>query len=280
MASAKEFPLLLVDLSAALLECMEAGEVSLDGVEVGPWFTLEQVRAYRQKLPALPFFFHAADLIDEVGEIPGAEERISAYLESTLSPWLSVHLSIWGPGMLARLRKGERLPLPQPEKALQVLLHRLERLVRLTSIPVLVENVEPLPFEGYDFWSRPEFICKVFDKSGCGFLLDTGHARVSSDRLDMDMDTYLSQLPLECIMEIHVSSPRRRQGQLVDVHAPLHLVDYHILESLLVRAAPRAVTLEFIRDRRALREQLTRLHRLPGLGGSPTRGDQKGGRYE
>ena len=265
MSSLNNFPLLIADLSEALLDQMAMDGPIVDGVEVGAWFSIEQIIAYREKLPDLPFIFHGTDLINEVGEKSGIEDRIKKYLECTDSPWVSVHLSVWEKGMQERLMSGERLPLPNPEQALARLLRRLDILVNLIHVPMLVENIEPLPFDGYDFWSYPEYICEVLERSGCGLLLDTGHLRISAERLGMRVETYLNQLPLERVMEIHVSGPRRRGGRLVDTHETLLAVDYQLLESLLARLTPRAVTLEYIWDGIKLSKQLKRLRRTPTL---------------
>jgi uncharacterized protein (UPF0276 family) len=162
--------------------------------------------------------------------------------------------------------QGERLPLPDPEIAMAQLLRRLEALVELVKVPVLIENIEPLPLDGYYFWSHPEYICRVLEESGCGLLLDIAHLRVSADRLGMPVETYLGHLPLERVVEVHVSGPRRRSGQLLDVHESLQAVDYRLLASLLSWQIPRAVTLEYTRDREQLSKQLDCLRRLPGLG--------------
>ena len=265
MSSLGKFPLLVADLSDALLGLMAVDDSMVDGVEVGSWLSIEQIIAYREKLPDLPFIFHGTNLINEVGENSGVEDRIKDYLAFTGSPWASVHLSVWEKGMQERLMRGERLPLPNPEQALARLLRRLDTLVKLVPVPVLVENIEPLPFDGYDFWSRPEYICRVLEESGCGFLLDTGHMRVSAERLGMNVETYLEQLPLERVVEVHVSGPRRRGGRLLDAHESLQGVDYRLLESLLSRLTPQAVTLEYIRDGLKLSKQLKHLQRMPGM---------------
>jgi hypothetical protein len=70
---------LTTNLSDPLLELLREGEVPVDGVEVGPWFSVRQVRGYRQALPGLPFTFHASNLIDRVGLVPGALSQIGAY---------------------------------------------------------------------------------------------------------------------------------------------------------------------------------------------------------
>jgi uncharacterized protein len=256
------FPLLATNISAALLDLMTTDSRIVDALEVGPWLSIEEIREYRRRFPESPFIFHGTNLIVEMGENLGVEERICSYLDCTGSPWVSVHLSVWEAGNFERLMRGERLQLPDPEQAFDRLLRRLEGLVKLVPVPVLVENIEPLPFEGYDFWARPEYITRVLDHSGCGFLLDTGHLRVSAARLGIDVATYLDLLPLERVVQIHVSGPRRRLGRLLDMHAPLQAVDYRLLESLLSRLNPRLVTLEYVRDRQHLAGQLERLRRI------------------
>jgi uncharacterized protein len=257
-------PLLSTNISEALLDLLVEDTSVVDALEVGPWLPVEQISADRKRFPDLPFTFHGSNLIVEVGEQLGVEERILAYLDCTGSPWVSVHICIWEPGNFERLMRGEHLPLPDPEQAFDRLLGRLELLDKLAPVPVLVENIEPLPFDGYDFWARPEYIIRVLDRSGCGFLLDTGHLRVSADRLGMDVGAYLDMLPLERVVQMHVSGPRRVAGRLLDMHAPLLAADYRLLETLLSRTNPQAVTLEYVKDRELLERQLLRLRKLLG----------------
>jgi uncharacterized protein len=258
-------PLLTTNTSEALFDLIALDGSIVDALEVGPWLSVEQISACQRKFPNMPFIFHGTNLIVEVGEDLGVEQRIQAYLDCTGSPWVSVHLCVWEPGNFERLMRGERLLLPDPDQALEKLLRRLEMLVKLVPVPVLVENIEPLSFDGYDFWAWPDYIRRVLECSGCDFLLDTGHLRVSAYRLGMDVETYLGQLPLERVVEIHVSGPRRRGGRLVDAHEHLRAADYRLLETITSRSNPQVVTLEYIKDREQLSKQLARLRRLPGM---------------
>jgi uncharacterized protein (UPF0276 family) len=258
-------PLLVAVLSEALLSLITEDNSIVDGVEVGPWYSSGQISAARRKLPDLPFFFHGANLIAEMGENLGVENRIKEYLACSGSPWVSVHLMVWEAGEVERIMHWERLPLPDPEEALARLSGRLKALNSLVPVPVLVENIEPLPFDGYDFWSQPEYIRRVVKDSGCGLLLDIGHLRVSADHLHIPAEQYMGSLPLEQVVEVHVSGPRRRKGRLVDLHEPMLKADYDLLELLLSRHKPQAVTLEYPRDRENLLKQLNRLHKLPGM---------------
>jgi uncharacterized protein (UPF0276 family) len=251
---------LTTNLSEPLLELLRDGEAAVDGVEVGPWFTLSQIRAYRAALPDLPFTFHGGDLIERVGWVPGAISRVAAYLRCTGSPWVSVHITMWPPGFVwLMLKHGWRMPLPNPARATRRFVRQVTRLARAASVPVLLENIEPLPFDGYDFEVRTERITQVLGETGSDLLLDIGHARVSAAVLAIDSHDYLNGLPLKRIAQIHVSGPRMREGRLVDAHEPLQEIDYALLDYVLTRSSPRMVTLEYIRERDPLREQLLRL---------------------
>jgi uncharacterized protein (UPF0276 family) len=248
---------LTADLSDPLLELIYNDEAPIDAVEVGPWFSVREIRDYRQALPGLPFYFHGSSLIGRVGLVPGAISKIAAYLNCTESPWVSMHITMWLPGMVwLMLQHGWRVPMPNPERATRRLIRQVMRLARSIQAPVILENMEPLPFEGYDFEARPERITEVLEKTNCGFVLDTGHARVSAAALGMDVHDYLNSLPLDRVVQVHVSGPRMRDGRLADAHEPLQEADYALLNFVLARTHPQVVTLEYIRERDALREQL------------------------
>jgi uncharacterized protein (UPF0276 family) len=251
---------LTTNLSDPLLELIRDSKVPIDGVEVGPWFSLSQTRAYRKALPDLPFTFHGGDLIDRVGWVPGATGRIAAYLRCTGSPWVSVHVTLWPPGTVwLMLKRGWRVPLPDPTRAARRFVRQVKRLARAVPVPVLLENVEPLPFDGYDFEVQTERITQVLEETDSALLLDVGHARVSAAALGVDERDYLGGLPLQRVVQIHVSGPRKRDGRLVDAHEPLQEIDYALLDYVLARSKPRMVTLEYTRVRDPLREQLLRL---------------------
>lgn len=243
-----------------MLELIRDDKAPIDAVEVGPWFSVRQIRDYRRALPGLPFHFHGGDLIERVGLIPGTISKIRAYLHCTASPWASMHVAMWLPGMiwLAR-RHGWHPPRPNPMRATRRLIWQVKRLAGSIKVPVTLENTEPLPFEGYEFEVKPGRITKVLEQTRCGLLLDTGHARVSAAVLDMDVNDYLNSLPLDRVVQVHVSGPRVCDGRLVDAHEPLQQIDYTLLDWVLARTRPQVVTLEYIRRRDALRDQLFRL---------------------
>jgi uncharacterized protein (UPF0276 family) len=260
---------LTTNLSDPLLELIRLEDDLVDGLEVGPWLSLRRIRTYRKTLPDIPFYFHGSNMIEGIGLIPGAVSKIKAYQAATASPWVSVHISMWLPGMVWLMaRYGWRMPLPDPERATRGFIQKVSRLVRSLDVPVLLENIEPRPFDGYDFESKTDRITRVLEETGCGLLLDLGHARVSAAVFGMDAQDYLKGLPLNRVMQVHISGPRMRAGRLVDSHEPLQEVDYELLDFVLAKTRPKVVTLEYISEQNALREQLLRLRRtldaLPG----------------
>ena len=50
---------LTTNLSDPLLELIRKESPPIDAVEVGPWFSVRQIRDYRQSLPELDFIFTA-----------------------------------------------------------------------------------------------------------------------------------------------------------------------------------------------------------------------------
>lgn len=251
---------LTTNLSEPLLALVRDGEVLVDAVEVGSWFSARQIREYRRALPEMPFTFHGGDLIDRVGLIPGAVSRIRAYLDCTASPWASMHITMWPPGMVwVMLRHGWRMPLPNKDRATRRYIRQVRKLARAIPVPVTLENTEPLPFDGYDFEVEADRIAEVLEQTGCGFVLDIAHARVSAEVMGVDIRDYLRDLPLDRVVQLHVSGPRVQEGRLVDVHETMQRIDYELLRFVLARTSPEVITLEYIRDREALREQLLQL---------------------
>jgi hypothetical protein len=173
-----------------------------------------------------------------------------------------VHISVWQPGELRALKAGKRVPLPDIEQSRQQFIEKVLRLGSSIRVPVLIENIEPLSLDGYNFWSRPDFICQVIAQTGCGFLLDTGHARIAAESLGMDIYGYLQLLPMERVVQVHASGPRRVEDCLVDVHQPLQEEDYELLEFILAKTRPQVVTLEYIQEADALRKQLGQLRNI------------------
>lgn len=63
----------------------------------------------------------------------------------------------------------------------------------------------------------PMIFSEIVGKTGCGFLLDTAHARITSICLGLDVKEYISQMPLEHLKELHITGIQAdKNGRLRD----------------------------------------------------------------
>ena len=68
---------------------------------------------------------------------------------------------------------------------------------------------------------------KVIEDTRCMFLLDLAHACITADSLGVDAKTYIASLPVERLVEMHITGIRSYAGILTD-HFPLAERDWQI----------------------------------------------------
>jgi uncharacterized protein (UPF0276 family) len=235
---------------------LDAGEIGVDRLKAAEWMDERQQAAL---LAQRPVVLHVSE-----GVIWPRSRRWTAaqadLARGVDAPWISVHLDIgwtflayrWaGPNPIGR-SLGQRWAV-----------RSLRRLQDASAVPVLVENMPRWSRHRPAYVVDPAFITAVMDESGCGLLLDLAHARVAAAYQGVAARDYLARLPLERVLEIHVSGPRSRPDErLVDAHQPLLEADYALLAWALERTRPRAVTLEYTQDRAQIVAQLARLRAM------------------
>ncbi len=254
--------ILAANYGEALVELIRAGEAPIQAIEVGPWMSVGQIRRAQQGLPGWTWQFHPANMISGVGWLPGALNRLKGWFDCTHSRWASFHATFLPPGYAwASLKWGWRLPVLRPDGAVSMLCRQVERAGRFLNLPVILENMAspPDPDGLCNYGNYPELLGRVLEKTGCGLLLDLGHARIAAQHDHQPVHDYLGRLPLEKTRQIHVSGPRLKDGALYDAHQPLVEEDYELLDWALAHTHPEVVTLEYYREKETLRQQLSRL---------------------
>ncbi len=252
---------LTVSYSAFLLDLIQHEGFQCSGVEVGPYFSLSEVKRISRELPGWRVELHASYL----GLLPFTRRPLEAYLRATQSRWVSCHvrllstLEIW-----LGLRWRIYLPLSDPRRTKQKMIDTVQRLKQWAPLPVILENMPCMPHPHHQIESDPEITSEILATTGCGLLLDLAHARVGARYNGLQPADYLARLPLDKVRQVHVSGPRMRGNNLFDAHESMQDEDYDLLEWTLTRTRPEVVTLEYFRDRDALREQLCRLKAILG----------------
>jgi uncharacterized protein len=115
------------------------------------------------------------------------------------------------------------------------------------GVPVLLEN-GPIYFTmPGSTLSQVEFInalCAA--KSSAKLLLDLSHLAITCFNLDLDPIQTLNAIPLERVVEVHLSGMRVEGGVAWDDHVlPASKLIFDLLTRLMARAMPQAVTLEY-----------------------------------
>jgi uncharacterized protein (UPF0276 family) len=248
---------------------LAAGEIDVDRLKAAEWMDEARLAAVRAQRPVL---LHLDDGVIWPRGRRWADER--ARLAGWCgTPWLSVHLDL-GWTFLAYRWPG---PSPVPRALARRWALRSVRLLKKACaafVPerpaVLVENIPHWSRSRPAYTADPAFISAVVEESGCGFLLDLAHARVAARYQGEPVHDYLLRLPMERLVEVHVSGPRPEPqadsrsagGRLVDAHQPMLEEDYVLLAWVLERSRPRAVTLEYSKDPAQIVAQLARLRAI------------------
>jgi uncharacterized protein (UPF0276 family) len=249
---------LSVNHSMAMIALVHAGEVQVDAVEVVDKLSLAEIETAREALPGINFHFHQGRMHFTRKGVA----RLAKYLAlCPQSPFISIHLAplsffITAPALQWQLY----LPEPDEEKCIQRFIKQVKELKIQFKTPVILENMPALHPQKYRFESEPEVIRRVLEETGCQLLLDLAHARIAAEVRGMSGEEYLSALPLEHTVQLHLSGTRSKDGRLYDAHESLEEVDYTLLSWVLERVHPEWLTLEYFRENPdQVRQQLTRL---------------------
>ncbi|MCI0709866.1 MAG: DUF692 domain-containing protein [Chloroflexi bacterium] len=182
----------------------------------------------------------------------------------TRTEWVSLHLDVPRTRLFNYWkRSGIPFPIISQGRGRKLAVDNVRLLQQYLPIPVAIENQAYHRRCGHDYLVKSDFISSIIEATNCWLLLDLGHARVSAAMLDTSEQEYIASLPLDRVIEIHISGPESYRGRLRDVHGPLKAKDYHLLQHILPQCPQcRAVTLEYYGPAAQLEKQLHELRRI------------------
>jgi uncharacterized protein (UPF0276 family) len=282
-------PLLGANGTEAMSCLLPAESHLVDYLKVGPFMGRESIAALAARYPLM---LHLDDTLSR-HTLPDAAmvQRLQGWVALTGTPWTSLHIgfSVADTDLDGAYITQPASALLTREEAQRNIVRNARALAEQLPVPLLLENIPQFPNLAHLHVCEPEFITTVLRETGCAMLLDLAHARVSADALGYEVHDYLARLPLERVVELHLSGSRplrdldaRRQAivsenarsvahllpfsadNLVDAHGEMDEEDYALLAWTLAHARPRAVSLEYFRDADALRVQLARLGKMLG----------------
>ena len=213
-----------------------------------------------------PFVLHCASL-SLAGNVPPAAEtveQLERWIAETKTPWLGEHLAyVRADGVLREYAEhpaftaGSAPAAPfnvgytvSPQLSAAVIdrvAAALGAWTRRFGLPVLLEN-GPIYFTmPGSTMSQFAFLCELCARSDdVLLLLDLAHLWATCRNTGADPFEALYALPLERVVEVHLSGAREQSGVAWDDHVePAPPVVFELLERLLARTTPRAVTIEY-----------------------------------
>lgn len=249
--------------SEALFSLIRDAQPPIDGIEVGTWYSPEEIQQIQDQLEGWTFQFHAGSIITRWRIWPSARRELRRYLAVAHGEWISVHLELlpWHVYVLSA-RWGIHPDPPPADRAIDRFVRTLDRFHRAVQLPILIENLPSLPVEKYNYAVEPEVITLILERTKAGMVLDIAHARIAASYLGVEAEWYLAALPLGKVQQLHVSGIRQVDGVWQDSHKSMRERDYELLEWALERCRPRVVTLEYFREQGLLEEQLHRLREM------------------
>jgi uncharacterized protein (UPF0276 family) len=135
---------------------------------------------------------------------------------SRIQPGLvSEHLS-WG--RVGPRHLNDLLPLRYTEEALDVACDHIDEVQETLRRQILVENISSYIQFRHSTLPESEFIARVARRTGCGILLDVNNLYVNEANNGIDPVSYLNEMPIGAIREIHLAGHDRVGSLLIDTH--------------------------------------------------------------
>jgi len=157
-------------------------------------------------------------------------------------PWWSEHICFTKSG---GIDIGHLSPLPYTWEAIDIVCRNIEQVQRYIDIPLILENITyMLTLPGGEM-TEAQFLTEIVKRSGCGLLLDVTNLYTNAVNHDYDVCSFLEQLPLDQVVQLHFVGGHWHDGVLMDSHShstPLEV--WKLMDKVLSRAPVKGVVLE------------------------------------
>ena len=148
-------------------------------------------------------------------------QKLKRLIDDVNPAWVSDHLCWTG---VAHKNTHDLLPVPYTEEALKHIVQRLREVQDYLGRPIALENPSTyLEFKS-SHMPEAEFIARMAEASGCNLLLDVNNVFVTCYNHRLDAKAYLDSLPLERVIQVHLSGHTNKGTHIIDTHDD-HVVD-------------------------------------------------------
>jgi len=194
-----------VNYSTPLVRLLEEGSIQIDLIKCPDW---EGMLTEAQVHGAITIHF---DLEVGLGNTFNTNfSRIRTLMDSTFTPHVNTHLVT--PQQFN----------PDSENEIQNIFKtwRDEIQLMINQLGAQAVALEHHPYTSANANIRPAADAKIFsqviEETGCMFLLDLAHARITADTLGVNVKDYICALPLDRLVEMHITGIKTHSGILTD----------------------------------------------------------------
>jgi uncharacterized protein len=210
-----------INYSPAALHLKNQNRLAVDLFKCPDWLDYWQEFAH-----AAPVYIHFQHVVG-AGRMESVNWDQTEFLRAqSATPCVNLHLSLYRTGESASWPM--ECEEPAGEKMLQLVRDEIALAAnRYGAENIIVENV---PYQ--DAIGRqarmavdPEFLSRLVAETGCGFLLDLAHARITAGQLGIPEQEYIEALPLHRLREMHITGLSEVDGLRID-HGPMTEEDW------------------------------------------------------
>lgn len=246
----------LVGLSAGPIVAgvLDAHPGLVDYVEM----PFEQVRHYPPAADIqerIPLLLHCSSM-SVAGFVPPDDDtldQIAGLADRTRTPWIGEHLAFISADALADEASGvpptelTYTVCPQlSEETLERVEVNLKRLRERFTTPIILENSPQYFAVPGSTMTMPEFVAETVRRCDVDLLLDVTHFLITTSNMGYDPAEAAAALPLERVVEVHLSGMSLQSGRWWDDHsAPVPDAAFDFLATIADRLSPSAVTFEY-----------------------------------
>ena len=148
-------------------------------------------------------------------------QKLKALIDWVNPAWISDHLCWTG---VAHKNSHDLLPVPYTEEALKHIVSRIKQVQDFLGRPIALENPSTYLEFTTSHISESEFMAQMVKESGCNLLLDVNNVYVTCFNHRLDPQKYIDALPLDRVIQIHLSGHTNKGTHIIDTHDD-HVVD-------------------------------------------------------
>ncbi len=172
----------------------------------------------------------------------GYVEKLAGLIERINPPWFSEHLCFTrGAGVSI----GHLAALPHTFAAIDAVARNVDMLRERVKVPLLLENVTTVVAVPGAQMDEAEFLSRVLERTGCGWLCDVANLYANAVNHGVDIDAGFERWPWDRVVQVHYAGGRWRDGVLIDSHDRATAAQvWALFERVAARAPIKGAVLE------------------------------------